>query len=257
MFNNTLQRLVTYLRRFFKIFLCGFIDLKLFNTSFIVLTNYVYFILIINRKIESKYKNEKKKFIELCDIRLKFNQRDLFSNNVPSWLYIFDKFSLFNKKLKALEIGSYEGRSSFFLLNNLKNAELACVDTFKPFHELQGDFPEKFNEIYENFKSNTLEFSERAVTFKQDSKNFFLKNRDKFDLIYVDGSHEYKDVVYDAQESFANLNQYGIIIFDDFLWEHKKVTLSPTFAILKFLKKNLKKIKILYLNYQIIIQKIG
>ena len=25
----------------------------------------------------------------------------LFSNNIPSWLYIFDKFSLFNKKLKA------------------------------------------------------------------------------------------------------------------------------------------------------------
>ena len=64
-------------------------------------------------------------------------------------------------------------------------------------------------------------------------------------------------VLDDAQESFANLNQYGIIIFDDFLWEHQKVTLSPTFAILKFLKKNLKKIKILYLNYQIIIQKIG
>ena len=46
-------------------------------------------------------------------------------------------------------------------------------------------------------------------------------------------------VLDDAQESFANLNQYGIIIFDDFLWEHQKVTLSPTFAILKFLKKRL------------------
>ena len=114
MFNNTLQRLVTYLRRFFKIFLCGFIDLKLFNTSFIVLTNYVYFILIINRKIESKYKNEKKKFIELCDIRLKFNQRDLFSNNVPSWLYIFDKFSL------MFHLGCTYLINSHFLTKNLK-----------------------------------------------------------------------------------------------------------------------------------------
>tara|TARA_Y100001958_G_C21227949_1_gene553405 strand:+ start:1240 stop:2013 length:774 start_codon:yes stop_codon:yes gene_type:complete len=257
MFINTLRRLVTYLRRFFKIFLCGIIDLKLLYASLKVLVHYVYFILIINRKIESQYRREKKEFIELCDIKLKFNQRDLFSNNVPSWLYIFDKFSLFDKKLKALEIGSYEGRSSFFLLNKLKRTELTCVDTFKPFHELKGDYPEKFNQIYENFKYNTQGFSERALVFKQDSRNFFLKNRDKFDLIYVDGSHAYKDVLDDAQESFANLNQYGIIIFDDFLWEHQKVTLSPTFAILKFLKKNLKKIKILYLNYQIIIQKIG
>ena len=249
MFINTLRRLVAYLRRFFKIFLCGIIDLKLLYASLTVLLHYVYFILIINRKIESKYRREKKEFIELCDIKLKFNQRDLFSNNVPSWLYIFNKLSLFNKKLKALEIGSYEGRSSFFLLNKLKRTELTCVDTFKPFHELQGDYPDKFNQIYENFKYNTQGFSGRAVAFKQDSKNFFLKNRDKFDLIYVDGSHEYKDVLYDAQESFANLNQYGIIIFDDFLWEHKKITLSPTFAILNFLNKNLKKIKILYLNY--------
>ena len=42
-----------------------------------------------------------------------------------------------NKKIDALEIGSYEGRSSNFLLKTLENMHLTCVDTFEPFHELQ------------------------------------------------------------------------------------------------------------------------
>ena len=59
--------------------------------------------------------------------KLKFNHGDLFSNNIPSWLYIFNKFSLFNKRLIALEIGSYEGRSSYFLLKNLKKQILLAL----------------------------------------------------------------------------------------------------------------------------------
>ena len=36
------------------------------------------------------------------------------------------------KPKKILEIGSYEGRSSFFLLKFIKKIKLTCVDTFKP-----------------------------------------------------------------------------------------------------------------------------
>ena len=57
-----------------------------------------------------------------------------------------------NKKIDALEIGSYEGRSSNFL-KTLENMHLTCVDTFEPFHELQEKNNEKFKKkVLENFQ---------------------------------------------------------------------------------------------------------
>ncbi len=155
-----------------------------------------------------------------------------------------------------MEIGSYEGRSSYFLLKNLKRAKLTCVDTFKPFHELQNHDEKKFNQIYKNFKSNTLKYSKKLKIIKNTSAYFFLKNKKKYDFIYVDGSHKFDDVLHDSIKAFKNLNKYGIIIFDDFLWGHEKdLKKTSTFALLNFMQKNNNKFKILYSNYQLIIQK--
>ena len=68
---------------------------------------------------------------------IKFSAKRFFVNNINSWLFIFDKHHLLNKKLIGLEIGSYEGRSSLFILKFLDKIKLTCVDTFKPFHELK------------------------------------------------------------------------------------------------------------------------
>ena len=211
---------------------------------------------MVNRSINKKYNFKKKEFINLCNTKLIFNHRDLFTSNISSWLHIFNKFSLFNKRLMALEIGSFEGRSSFFLLKNLKKINLTCVDTFKPFHELQKKDEKKFTKIYKNFKVNTSKYSERLRVVKSTSSSFFSKNKKNFDLIYVDGSHKYKDVLYDSNEAFKSLNKDGIIIFDDFLWLYEKnLRKTSTFALLNFLYENNNNLKILYSNYQLIIKK--
>ena len=68
---------------------------------------------------------------------------------------------------------------------------------------------------------------------------------------------EYVDVKKDADEAFKIIKKDGIIIFDDFLWHYSQnLKKSITYAILEFLYKNRKNLKILYSNYQIIVQKI-
>ena len=249
-------RLIIFAKRFIRILICGLFHLKLFFTSLVVLKNFIYS-LFINRIIFKKYKFKREKFVILCKNKLNFSHRDLFSNNIPSWLYVFEKQSRLRAKIKALEIGPFEGRSSHFLLKNFNKIHLTCVDTFKPFQELQGNYPKKFDQIYRNFKKNTSKFKKKLNIKKCTSKKFFLKNKKVFDLIYVDGSHKFLDVLNDSRSAFKILNKNGIIIFDDFLWGDKIfVKNSTTLALLKFLSENPHKFEILYLNYQIILKKI-
>ena len=102
-------------------------------------------------------------------------------------------------------------------------------------------------------KKNTLKFSERLTIIKNKSSDFFLNNVKEFDLIFIDGSHEYEDVKNDAEAALKVAKNKGIIIFDDFLWGLKS---SITLALIEFLHKHKKNIKILYVNYQIIVQKV-
>ena len=61
----------------------------------------------------------------------------------------------------------------------------------------------------------------------------------------------------DALNSFQYLNKNGLIIFDDFVWTHfKNFDDNPIRGLILFLKRNFYKIKILYVNFQLIIQKI-
>ncbi|MDA9606249.1 class I SAM-dependent methyltransferase, partial [Candidatus Pelagibacter sp.] len=78
-----------------------------------------------------------------------------------------------------------------------------------------------------------------------------------YDLIYIDGSHHYKDVLNDARNSYNLLNKNGYLIFDDFLWNfYSDPNENPVGAIKVFLKENFFYLKIVSIGYQIILQKI-
>ena len=93
---------------------------------------------------------------------------------------------------------------------------------------------------------------------KSSSKKFFENiNNQKFDLIYIDGSHYAKDVYEDAINSFKILNKGGFLIFDDFLWDfYSEINDNPIGGIKLFIKMFFFKIRIVSINYQIIIQKL-
>ncbi len=54
-------------------------------------------------------------------------------------------------------------------------------------------------------------------TLKMTSDEFFLKNKENFDIIFIDGLHEYNQVMRDIKNSLKFLNQNGVILLHDCL----------------------------------------
>jgi len=56
---------------------------------------------------------------------------------------------------------------------------------------------------------------ERETLYKLQSDLFFAQNREKFDLVFVDGFHECHQVEKDIANAFACLNKGGIVVVHD------------------------------------------
>lgn len=162
---------------------------------------------------------------------------DWFSGNIPYWLAAFHRHGLFDKDIEALEIGSWEGMSSSFILATLPRARLTCVDTWAGADEHHG---RPLRTIEDNFDANLAPFEGRVRKYKGTSFSYFgtLKERHaQFDLIYVDGSHYSDDVIIDAVKAFEHLKVGGLLIFDDYLWHsYQRDADNPAPAIHWFLR---------------------
>ena len=84
------------------------------------------------------------------------------------------------------------------------------------------------------------------------SSNIFFKiNKEFFDIIYIDGAHDYESVLSDANNSIKILRKNGIIFFDDFIGDdvNKNKVMN---AIKFFLDSNLSvNLELIFLNSQI------
>jgi hypothetical protein len=204
--------------------------------------------------------NKRKKFFLNYENKKinKFNT-EWFKGNSFYWNEIFNKHLLNNKKIKILEIGSFEGRSTLFFLKNFSNSIISCVDTWKDSNFYQ-EF--KLSKIEKNFDYNTKDFSLNLKKYKMTSDKFFKKYCKKknnyYDIIYVDGDHYYETTFRDLISSFKVLKNNGLMIMDDFIGYKgfKNYNENPIGAIIVFINIFYKKIKILKITNQLIIKKI-
>jgi predicted O-methyltransferase YrrM len=213
-----------------------------------------------NRHIRALYLKDSSKFnSQISTMRL---STDWFSSNLPFWFSVFDEFNFSRlKDVKALEIGSWEGLSGYFILNNFKNSNLTCVDTWSGSDEHKDLNTTKslLNKIEFNFDYNLSKYKKRLVKYKGTSLSFFncTQHKNYFDFIYVDGSHFSDDLLIDAIKCFGLLKVGGIMVFDDYFWRnYNDDRKNPAYAINTFLKYQAKSIKVVRFYYQIIIQKI-
>ena len=181
---------------------------------------------------------------------------DWFSHNIPVWEYFINKEIKKKKKLEYLEIGSYEGTSVIYICENYKNFNLTVVDPYLKYNEIENFTDQDINKTFKIFKKNINNFRNRIKFYKLKSSEFFSQNIKKYDLIYIDGSHFYKNVIQDFKNSLSVLNINGLVIFDDFTWNHyKNIEHNPIGGILPIIKNN-NSISIISVSNQIIIKKI-
>ena len=115
---------------------------------------------------------------------------------------------------KVLEIGSGWGISSSAMLSCLPDMHLTTID---PRDDLK-EFDARTNAYKNRITKMNGRSGDNPLNPKYHSKNFKIleKLTDKFDFIYIDGSHDYKDVLYDLTQSLKLINTGGILALDDY-----------------------------------------
>lgn len=156
-----------------------------------------------------------------------------FSNN---WFNITAK-EIWDKHLpninprKILEIGSFEGASACYLVQNCTKTgpiELHCIDTWEGgIEHVEGGFD--MGTVERRFRANIKYACGAAANsvnlhIHKGYSNHILAGLttvgmlEHFDFIYIDGSHQAPDVLTDAIMAFPLLNVGGSMVFDDYIW---------------------------------------
>lgn len=182
------------------------------------------------------------------------------------------------KPARILEIGSYEGASTCYLIDTLAShhaLDLHCIDTWEGGVEhTAGPDAVDMSAVEARFAHNTSMSSARAPNAVQLHKHKGYSDKELarllaggkqgyFDFVYIDGSHQAPDVLCDAVLGFRLLRTGGVIAFDDYLWSERLPSgvdpiRCPKPAIDAFTNIYCRKIRILSAPlYQLYVQKIS
>jgi predicted O-methyltransferase YrrM len=174
-------------------------------------------------------------------------------------------------ELHILEIGSFEGKSTIWFLENVlqnPNSTITCIDpwtsysqdlnSFSSYNQIdtEWNFKNHKNTFLHNIKESELE---NKVIINQGMSHEILPQlitqNKKFDIIFIDGNHVAPFVLSDAVMSWYLLNTNGIIIFDDYSWGNQDQR-SPKPAIDSFIYSFSDYCEIIWEGYRKAIKKI-
>ena len=164
-----------------------------------------------------------------------------------------------------LEIGSFEGRSSVWIMENMMSdgEHLVCIDTWEGGEE-HGE--ENMSEVEERFRHNMQIAKDKSPMRNfQTIKDFsysalasLVGSPFDFDFIYIDGSHKAPDVLTDACMAWPLLKKGGLMVFDDYMWGNPRDALHrPKIAIDAFTNIFGETAEIVHVGYQLVVRKKG
>lgn len=134
--------------------------------------------------------------------------------------------------LRCLEIGSFEGRSAVWLVQNIlygQDSTLDCVDCWYP----------TGSDVEKRFDLNTKPFRHKINKHRSRSFDWLVRRneavRELYDIVYIDGDHHAQAVLSDLTLCWPLLKPGGILICDDYLWAQCEENQRPALAIDAFL----------------------
>lgn len=186
--------------------------------------------------------------------------QDWFSQYIPIWKKYL-KHLKGKPNLRFLEIGSYEGKSTTWILDNIlthQTSTIICIDPFTGGFEHK-DMGVDMQKVEKNFINNIrLTKKSNQVQLIKDYSFRALRTLplDSFDCVYIDGSHLTKDVISDLILTHPLLKKGGVLICDDYDWEiYTDPLKKPKTAIDFFMNVYRKEYVILLKQQQVFLMK--
>ncbi|WP_440922046.1 class I SAM-dependent methyltransferase [Candidatus Pelagibacter sp.] len=206
----------------------------------------------LKKRCKKDYASQKKIFEQKLDHK-NFSQR-WFLNNFEIFTFFLPKDK--SLKFNYLEVGCYEGLSSFYVLSEYKFINAFFLDIWDMPNPNSKTLSTNFDLIEKAFDQNLSGFNFKKI--KNDSvisMRKLLKENVHFDFIYIDGSHNGEDILSDAIEAFKILKVNGLMFFDDFLQHDENRILQSYVGIDKFLSLYSDYLKIEYFQNNLVVRK--
>ena len=176
------------------------------------------------------------------------------------------------KEIHFLEIGSFEGKSTVWFLENIllnEKSTITCIDPWTTYSQNNNSF-DSYNKVDSewNFTDNKNTFLhniylsgfKNKVIIEQGFSNEilpkFILDKINYDIIFIDGNHTSPFVITDGIMSWYLLKEGGLMIFDDYLWSDSNSTLSPKLAVDSFINCFRDYIEVIWSEYRLVIKKI-
>ncbi len=155
-----------------------------------------------------------------------------------------------------LEVGVFEGRSLLYAADLFPNASLTAIDTFDGGDQLSDKVTDN---LESRFSRNIAPVKDRVRVLKGTSLQRLAElsgDIEKYDAIYIDGSHFHRHVLLDTFMAWPLLKTGGILIWDDYGWsrEHYRGK-NPAPAIDHFLDVYEGDYKVIFATDQVAIRK--
>lgn len=175
---------------------------------------------------------------------------DWFTNNLPLWQELFKGYQ--RKPVKWLEVGTYEGRSAIWSLNNVLNhpkSSITCVDSWKD------------RTIFQRFKKNiqaSPEFQGKVRYIRGTSRDALKLPqvlKEQYDVVYIDADHHSSSVMENAVLAFPLVKPGGIMIFDDYTYSKHRDNRCPKQAVDAFINAYAEDVRVITARWQVVIQK--
>jgi predicted O-methyltransferase YrrM len=165
------------------------------------------------------------------------------------------------ENLTFMEIGSFEGRSAIWMLDNIltgTGSKIICIDTFGGNDEYTS-MGVSIEGLKDRFLENMKPYVGKFRVIQGESQDV-LRTKDfdnKIDVLYIDGNHTAWGCLTDMVLGFKVLKHGGIMLVDDYMWNFNRLMPSetPKLAVDSFLSCFKDKVTVLGVSWKTIVIK--
>ncbi|MDF0554112.1 tetratricopeptide repeat protein [Kamptonema sp. UHCC 0994] len=173
--------------------------------------------------------------------------QDWFTHNIPIWEKHLQQFAGI-PGLNILEIGSFQGMSTCWLLDNILTDITARITSIDLYFQAQFDG---------NIAKTGV--SEKVIKLEGLSQDLLVTlTSDYYEVAYIDGCHKASSVLQDTVLSWRLVKIGGLIIFDDYEFTFpENPEQNPKLGIDTFISMYQNQLEVIHKGYQLIVKKIA